>query len=167
MIAVLGILLVALLLPASAEAKVTCGGPQSRDRDAPLRGLPDHPVVGRTYRLTATLPDRGVNPVPHLGAEYCGWAAPHESRGGAGGWFRRVPGAGGTYLLELRFRSAGPWAVSFMDRHGWFYELGIRTVLPANGISPARARPPVRSGVRGGTALLRQPLGRLLWILAS
>jgi hypothetical protein len=166
-IAVLGILLVALLLPASAEAKVTCEGPHIPDRDAPLRGLPDHPIVGRTYRLTATLPDRGVNPVPHLGAEYCGRAAPHESRAGAGGWFRRVPGAGGTYLLELRFRSAGPWAVSFMDRHGWFYELGIRTVLPANGISTARQQQPVRSEVGGGTALLRQPLGQLLWIFAS
>src|SRR5918992_3331367 len=94
-IPLVALLVAALALPAAAQARVPCTPPAGPEPGAPLRGLPDHPVADRTYRLTATLPDRGVNPVPHLGAEYCGWAAPHESRAGAGGWFRRVPGARG------------------------------------------------------------------------
>jgi hypothetical protein len=129
----LALVLAALLLPAAAEAKVTCEQPTRPKPGAPLRGLPDHPIAGRVYQLTARLPDRGVNPVPHLGAEYCGRDVPRESKAGAGGWFRRVPGSGGGYLLRLRFPSAGPWAVSFMDRHGRFHELGIRSVRPTGG----------------------------------
>jgi hypothetical protein len=129
----LALVLAALVLPAAAQAKVTCEQP-TRPETAPLRGLPDHPIAGRVYQLTARLPDRGVNPVPHLGAEYCGPGVPREATAGAGGWFTRVPGSGGGYLLRLRFPSAGPWAVSFMDRHGRFHELGFRSVLPANGV---------------------------------
>jgi hypothetical protein len=126
-----------LVLPAAvAQAKITCEEPHLRDRGAPVEGLPEAPVAGRTYTVTATLaPDEGVNPTPHLGAEYCGDAVPHEATAGAGGWFRRR--GGGEYVLELRFRHHGPWMVSFMDRHGGFHELGMRTVLPANGFWPA------------------------------
>jgi hypothetical protein len=131
-------LALALVLPAAAQAKVTCEQPGRPARDVPIRGLPAHPVAERTYRLVATLrPDEGVNPAPHLGAEYCGGDAPREAMAGAGGWFRRVPGGGGAYVLELRFASPGPWAVSFMDRHGHFHELGLRSVRPANGFRPA------------------------------
>jgi hypothetical protein len=137
-VAVLVILLAALLLPAAAQAKVTCEQPPQPARDVPLRGLPEHPISGRSYRIVAwQRPDEGVNPAPHLGAEYCGDDAPLEALAGAGDWFRRVPGGGGHYELELRFPVAGPWAVSFMDRWGRFHDLGVRTVLPANGFSPA------------------------------
>jgi hypothetical protein len=137
-ILLLAVALVALALPAAAQAKITCEQPRTPARDVPLDGLPDAPVAGRTYDVTATLvPDEGVNPVPHLGAEHCGGGVPHEATAGAGGWFR--PRGGGVYVLELRFSHPGPWAVSFMDRHGRFHELGLRTVLPANGFWPARA----------------------------
>jgi hypothetical protein len=137
-IVVLAILLAVLVLPAAAHAKFTCEQPRTPARDVPLRGLPDHPVAERTYRIVATLrPDEGVNPVPNLGAQYCGDDATRDARAGAGGWFRRVPGSGGRYALELRFASPGPWALSFMDRHGRFHELGLRSVRPANGFWPA------------------------------
>jgi hypothetical protein len=162
-IPLVALLVAVLALPAAAQAKVTCTPPAGREPGAPLHGLPDHPIADRTYRLTATLPDRGVNPVPHLGAEYCGHDRTPESVAGAGGWFRRVPGAGGSFALELRFPSAGPWAVSFMDRDGRFHELGILTVLPADGFSPSRS-PRVEDR---GAALLRRPLRQALWIFAS
>jgi hypothetical protein len=161
-IAVLALLLAALLLPAAAEAKVTCA-PVDAEPGVPLRGLPEHPVARRTYPLAVTLLDRGVNPTPHLGAEYCGDDRPHHSAAGAGGWFRRVRGSGGGYALDLRFPFAGPWAASFMDRDGGFHELGVITVLPANGISPAAAP---RLATRD-VPPLRRPLGQVLWIFAS
>jgi hypothetical protein len=159
-IAVLAILLAALLLPPAAHAKVSCASPAHAEPGVPLRGLPQQPIADRTYRLVATLPEGGVNPAPHLGAEHCGEDVPRDSIAGAGGWFRRVPGAGEGFLLELRFPSAGPWAVVFMDRDGGHHELGMLTVLPANGISPARA-PRVTARK---LALLHRPLGQVLWI---
>jgi hypothetical protein len=120
----------ALLLPTVAEAKITCEEPQRPARQAPLRGLPDTPVAGREYRLTAVLrPDAGVNPAPHLAAQHCGPLAPHEVAAGAGGGFQRR--GRGVYTLVLRFDRPGPWALSLMDRHGRFHELGFRQVRAA------------------------------------
>jgi hypothetical protein len=133
-IPLLAILVAVLLLPAAAHAKVTCEGPREPARDVPLRGLPDSPIAGRTYLVTARS-GKGVNPTPHLGAEHCGGHVPHEATAGAGGWFRRV--GDGVYELDLRFPAPGPWAVVYMDRDGRFHELGMRTVRPANGFWPA------------------------------
>jgi hypothetical protein len=146
----------ALVLPAAAQAKITCKEPRTPDPDVPVEGLPEAPVAGRTYTVTATLaPDEGVNPVPHLGAEYCGDAVANAATAGAGDWFKRR--GRGEYVLELRFRHPGPWMVSFMDRHGHFHELGMRTVLPANGVWPAPDPEPVpRAALRA--------FGLVVWI---
>jgi hypothetical protein len=132
-ISLLAIAIAALLLPAAADAKLTCDGARRPERDVPLRGLPGDLVAGRVYRLTATLrPDEGVNHAPHFAAEHCGDPVPHEAAAGAGGWFRRQGGDGaGVYVLELRFTASGPWALSFMDRHGRFHDLGLRWVEKA------------------------------------
>jgi hypothetical protein len=144
---VLAIVIAALLLPAVAQAKVTCEEPQRPAGHTPLFGVPDAPVVGREYRLSAIpLPDRGVNPAPHLAAEYCGVA--RRPVAGAGGWFRAREG--GRYTLVLRFDRPGPWALSFMDRRGVFHPLGFRQVRGAGERQPAL--PP------------QQWLGQLLWI---
>jgi hypothetical protein len=137
-LALLAILLAALVLPAAAQAKVTCEEPRRAGRDVPLRGLPAAPEVDRVYRLTATLQDgEGVNPAPHLAAEYCGGGAAHEATAGAGGWFSAR--GNGRYVLDLRFTHPGPWAVSFMDRDGVFHDLGIRRVGPTERLAPEQA----------------------------
>jgi hypothetical protein len=124
------LVIAALLLPSVAEAKITCEVPQLPAGDVPLLGVPDAPVVGREYRVKAILrPDEGVNATPHLGAEYCGGGPPQEATAGAGGWFRAR--GSGVYTLRLRFDHPGPWALSFMDRHGMFHALGFRHVRPA------------------------------------
>jgi hypothetical protein len=137
-IAVVAIAMVLLALPAAAEAKITCAEPRTPSLDLPLHGVPDDPVADRTYRITATLrADVGVNPVPYLGAEYCGDDVPREAMAGAGGWFRRQ--GAGVYVVELRFPSPGPWAVSFMDKHGHFHELDLPPVrgLPSLSLDQA------------------------------
>jgi hypothetical protein len=127
-----------LALPAAAEAKITCAEPRTPAPNLPLRGLPDHPVADRTYRITATLrADVGVNAVPYLGAEYCGDDVPRESRAGAGGWFRDE--GAGVYVVELRFPTPGPWAVSFMDKHGHFHELDLPPVRGLPSLSLRQA----------------------------
>jgi hypothetical protein len=147
---VLAIVIAALLLPAGAQAKVTCEEPQRPADHIPLFGLPDAPVAGREYRLSVTLLlDRGVNPAPHLAAEYCGVA--RRPVAGAGGWFRAR--GDGRYTLVLRFDRPGPWALSFMDRHGVFHPLGFRQVRPV---------PRFRDDQVTGLASLA--LDRLLWI---
>jgi hypothetical protein len=174
---VLTIVIAALLLPALAEAKVTCAEPQRPAGAVPLRGLPYGPVAGREYRLTAVLrPDEGVNPAPHLAAEYCG--AGSEPVPGAGGWFRAR--GDGEYTLVLRFDRPGPWVLSFMDRRGVFHPLGFRQVRPAGGPDlppkqPLRDRvahqgaeslrnPWPRFGYGDVTGLASLPLQQLLWI---
>jgi hypothetical protein len=150
------LLLMALLLPTVAEAKITCEEPQRAARQAPLRGLPDSPVAGREYRLTAVLrTDAGVNPAPHLAAQHCGPLAPHEVAAGAGGGFQRR--GRGVYTLVLRFDRPGPWALSFMDRHGRFHGLGFRQVRPEREAEPAPEQPLV---ARLGALALEQ----VLWI---
>jgi hypothetical protein len=137
-IALLAIAVVLLALPAAAEAKITCAEPRTPSLDLPLRGVPDNPVAGRTYRITASLrADVGVNAVPYLGAEYCGDDVPRESIAGAGGWFRRL--GGGVYVVELRFPTPGPWSVSFMDKHGHFHELDLPPVRGMPSLSLEQA----------------------------
>jgi hypothetical protein len=155
---VLALVIAALLLPAPAEAKVTCEEPVRPAAEVPLRGLPDAPIAGREYRLTTVLrAEVGVNPAPHLAAEYCGGGARHESPAGAGGWFRPRAGFGGDfYVLDLRFERAGPWALSFMDRSGVFKNLGLRHVRPAGEAELPRQQP------LAGLAFLA--LEQVLWI---
>jgi hypothetical protein len=113
-----------LAFPAAAGAKFTCEERGQRPQGFVLRGLPAAPVAERAYPLTVTLLRRrnGVNPTPYLGAERCGAGG----LGGAGGWFRRA--AGDRYVLSLSFSGPGRWALSFMDRGGTFYDLGVRRV---------------------------------------
>ena len=133
----LALVIAALLLPSVADAKITCEEPRRLAEDVPLLGVPDAPVEGREYRITAILrPDEGVNPTPHLAAEYCGGGPPHEATAGAGGWFRAR--GSGVYALRLRFDHPGPWALSFMDRHGMFHTLGFRNVRPALSVTRQR-----------------------------
>jgi hypothetical protein len=123
------ILLVAALLafPITAEAKFTCRDRGDRPQGFVLRGLPAVPVAVRAYPLTATLlrHRRGVNPTPHLGAQRCGRGSPAS----AGGGFRHVHGD--SYVLSLRFPEPGRWALSFMNRDGTFYDVGVRRVAAA------------------------------------
>jgi hypothetical protein len=157
---VLAIVIAALLLPAVAEAKVSCEEPQRPAEDAPLLGLPDAPVEGREYWITAILRrDEGVNPTPHLAAEYCGRGRHLPTAAGGGGWFRSR--GGGVYVLRLRFDRPGPWALSFMDRHGMFNALGFRHVRPAGGAEPAPQQP---LGDQHPTGLPFLTLERAVWI---
>jgi hypothetical protein len=137
--ALVAIAIVLLALPAAAEAKITCAEPLRPEPDPPfLRGVPDDPVAGKTYRITIRLrADVGVNAVPYLGAEYCGDDVPREAMAGAGGWFRRQ--GAGVYVVELRFPSPGPWAASYMDKHGYFHELDLPPVrgLPSLSLEQA------------------------------
>jgi hypothetical protein len=153
---VLALVIATMLLPAVAEAKVTCEGARQPERDVRLRGLPDDPVAGRVYRLTATLrPDEGVNHAPHLGAQHCGDRVPHEARAGAGGWFRRQNVHGDrVYGLDLRFSAPGPWALSFMDRAGRFHDLGWRWVETPGGRELAPQQPLGDGVVDQGAELL-------------
>jgi hypothetical protein len=154
------IVIAALLLPAAAEAKVTCEEPQRPAEDAPLLGVPDAPVEGREYWITAILrPDEGVNAAPHLAAEYCGRDRHLSISAGAGGWFRSR--GRGVYVLRLRFDRPGRWALSFMDRHGMFHALGFRPVHPAGGAQPAPQQP---LGDRQLTGLAFLDLERAVWI---
>jgi hypothetical protein len=113
-----------MAFPAAAGAKFTCADRGSPPRGFVLRGLPAAPVAERVYPLTVTLLRRrhGVNPTPYLGAERCRAGGV----GGAGGWFR--PAKGNRYELSLRFSDPGRWALSFMDRGGTFYDVGLRRV---------------------------------------
>jgi len=149
----------ALLMPAAAAAKVTCEEPRRPAEDVPLRGLPDAPIEGREYRLTAVLrAEVGVNPAPHLAVEYCGDDVPRESAASPGGWFRERRGRGAdVYVLDLRFDHPGPWTLAFMDRTGAFKELGFRHVRAADG----EERPPGDHRVTGLAAL---SVEHLLWI---
>jgi hypothetical protein len=135
----LAFVLAALMLPAAAEAKITCAEPLRPEPDPPfLSGVPDDPVAGKTYRITIRLrADVGVNAVPYLGAEYCGDGVPRDSMSGAGGWFRQR--GADVYIVDLRFPSPGPWAVSYMDKHGWFHELDLPPVrgLPSLSLEQA------------------------------
>jgi hypothetical protein len=110
--------------PAAARAKFTCEERGKQPQGFVLRGLPAAPVAERAYPLTVTLlrQRHGVNPTPYLGAERCGG----RGVGGAGGWFRRV--RGDRYALSLRFSESGSWALSFMDRGGAFYDVGLQRV---------------------------------------
>lgn len=116
-----------LAFPAAASAKFTCEERGKRPHGFVLRGLPAAPVAGTAYPLTVTLlrQRHGVNPTPYLGAERCGGGGV----GGAGGWFRHAHGD--RYVLSLRFSDPGRWALSFMDRGGAFYDLGVRRVQAA------------------------------------
>jgi hypothetical protein len=125
------ILLAAALLafPITAEAKFTCEDRGNRPKGFVLRGLPAAPDAERSYPLTASLLQQrhGTNPTPYIGAEPCDGRT--EGMPGAGGWFRRA--GADRYVVSLRFPDPGRWALSFMDRGGNFYDLGVRRVAAA------------------------------------
>ena len=137
--------LVAGVLPSSAGAKFTCEQRGLQPVGAALRGLPASPIAGRSYRIVVTLPtSTGVNPRPYLGAQHCERAGGREPAPAIDGRFRRVGGQGSrVFALNLRFPRPGPWALSFMDLDGSFYDLGLRQVRwSATGtrITPATAQ---------------------------
>ena len=122
--------LVAGVLPSSAGAKFTCEQRGLQPMGVALRGLPASPIAGRSYRIVVTLPtSTGVNPRPYLGAQHCERAGGREPAPSIDGRFRPVGGQGSrVFALDLRFPLPGPWALSFMDLDGSFYDFGLRQV---------------------------------------
>jgi hypothetical protein len=145
----------ALLLADDALAKFTCDERGQPPDTIALRGLPASPIAGRSYPLLVTLPTGyGANPAPYLGGQYCGTAGERATVPGLNGSVRRVGGNGSrVFALELRFPRPGPWALSFMDLDGTFYDFGLRRVkarAAAAMNAPATAR-------TGGSATTERP----------
>ena len=86
------------------------------------------------------LPDRGPNPTPYLGTQYCG-EHPGRVVAEADGWFHEAARKPGTFFADLRFSRPGRWALSFMDLDGAFHDFGIRRVATSTaGVTPAPDR---------------------------
>ena len=126
----LAVVLAAAVLPSSAMAKFTCDARGRPPEGIALRGLPASPLAGRSYRIVVTLPrSTGVNARPYLGAQHCGRGSGGEPAPGIDGWFRPVGAQGSrVFTLDVRFPRPGPWALSFMDLDGSFYDFGLRQV---------------------------------------
>jgi hypothetical protein len=151
LLALLASAVAVLLLPADVGAKFTCEERGARPGGIALRGLPASPTARRNYSLLVTLPrSHGANPRPHLGAQYCGKASEPETARGIDGWFRQVGGDGSrVFALDLRFPQPGPWALSFMDLDGSFYDFGLRHVRSS---AAATSAVPATAGAGGSAA---------------
>jgi hypothetical protein len=130
------------LTAGDAAAKFSCDDRGRQPEGIAVRGLPANPVAERDYTLAVTLrTGYGANPSPYLGAQHCGDAIEPEDAPGFGGQLKRV-GANGSrvFTLDLRFPEPGPWALSFMDLDGTFYDFGLRQVSSRRtGVEPAPA----------------------------
>lgn len=128
-----------LLLPASAEADITCARPGSLT-DVELRGLPRAPEAAKEYRVTLDLPRRhAISPHPRLLILRC----PRVGSRNRGDLLDEVPGVDtgeGTYAFAVRFARPGRWRMVAFDRSGLFHDLGflnVATPMASNGSGEA------------------------------
>jgi hypothetical protein len=126
-----------LLVPAAAEAKVTCEGGGIPGAPVALPGLPAEPEADRLYQLTLDLPDaHAVNPRPILMAVRCEPLDPRAGTYGPDGsdsaLFRGTTAGAGGSRFDVRFRGPGRWRLASMDVSGHFRDHGFYAVQPAS-----------------------------------
>lgn len=127
------------LVPAGADAKITCADGGAPTADIEVGGLPGRPEAARTYPLMLDLPRRhAVNPDPLLLILRCEIERKerHHLAGAESNQIAGVDTGEGAYSFDVRFERPGRWRMVAMDRSGLFHDLGfLRVASPVpNGL---------------------------------